>query len=255
MRHFNIAYTGAYNRRHKRVGHLYQGRYKAILVDKDSYLSELSRYVHVNPVRIGTQKMKSPDQQLRLLEKYRWSSLAGYLASRHKQAWVIYHEVLGQFGGSRSKYRQFVAEAIQQGYATPWKDLKAQVVLGSAEFFTKVKARVSHTGSRREQPAMRAFEAIDAEDVVNRVSRYLKVKAQELTKKRTPHRDYRSIAMELMYRYSKISQEEIGERFGGLDYSAVSRERKRLRERMQVDRSLRESAHAIEAMLTTKLKV
>jgi chromosomal replication initiation ATPase DnaA len=101
---------------------------------------------------------------------------------------------------------------------------------------------------------MRAFEAIDAEDVVNWVSRYLKLKAQELTKKRTPHRDYRSIAMELMYRYSKISQEEIGKRFGGLDYSAVNRERKRLRERMQLDRALRESAQAIDAMLIAKVR-
>lgn len=52
MRHFNIAYTGAYNRRYKRVGHLYQGRYKAILVEGDIYLLELSRYLHLNPIRI-----------------------------------------------------------------------------------------------------------------------------------------------------------------------------------------------------------
>ena len=52
MRHFNIAYTGAYNRRHKRVGHLYQGRYKAILVESGIYLLELSRYLHLNPIRI-----------------------------------------------------------------------------------------------------------------------------------------------------------------------------------------------------------
>jgi hypothetical protein len=61
--------------------------------------------------------------------------------------------------------------------------------------------------------------------------------------------------MELMYRYGKISQEEIGKRFGGLDYNAVRQERKRLRERTQVDRKLRESAHAIEAMLIKKLKI
>ena len=59
MRHFNISYTGAFNRRHRRVGHLYQGRYKAILLDKDSYLAELSRYVHLNPVRIKPHQGKS----------------------------------------------------------------------------------------------------------------------------------------------------------------------------------------------------
>jgi hypothetical protein len=106
---------------------------------KTAIYPELSRYVHVNPVRVGTQKSKSPDQQLRLLEEYRWSSLAGHLASHHRQGWIIYDEVLGQFGSSRSKYRQFVAEAIQEGYATPWKDLKAQVILGTGGFYTKLK--------------------------------------------------------------------------------------------------------------------
>ena len=66
MRHFNISYTSAFNRRHRRVGHLYQGRYKAILVDKDSYLLELSRYVHLNPVRIRPQHKRPVAEQLRL---------------------------------------------------------------------------------------------------------------------------------------------------------------------------------------------
>ncbi len=56
MRHFNITYTAAYNRRHNRIGHLYQGRFKAILIDADNYLLELSRYVHLNPVRLASYK-------------------------------------------------------------------------------------------------------------------------------------------------------------------------------------------------------
>ena len=84
MRHFNIAYTGWYNRRHRRVGHLYQGRYKAVLVEKDSYLLELSRYVHLNPVRIMPWKGRTGREQLRFLEQYRWSSLGviGELVAR-----------------------------------------------------------------------------------------------------------------------------------------------------------------------------
>src|SRR5437016_13111861 len=75
MRHFNIGYTGGYNRRHRRVGHLYQGRYKAILVEGDIYLLELSRYLHLNPIRIKPHKGKGFAEQRRVLEKYRWSSL------------------------------------------------------------------------------------------------------------------------------------------------------------------------------------
>ena len=63
MRHFNIAYIGYFNRRHKRVGHLYQGRYKAILVDKDAYLSVLSQYIHLNPVRIKALEKTDPREK------------------------------------------------------------------------------------------------------------------------------------------------------------------------------------------------
>ena len=134
MRHFNIAYTAAYNRRHKRVGHLYQGRFKAIVVEKDSYLLELSRYVHLNPVRINPHKEKGFQEQLRLLEKYSWSSLTDYLASKPRHPWVSYEEVLEQVEGSRRRYREFIEEGIKRGFDTPWENLKGQVVLGKEEF-------------------------------------------------------------------------------------------------------------------------
>ena len=133
MRHFNIAYTGAYNRRHKRVGHLYQGRYKAILVEGDTYLLELSRYLHLNPIRIKPHKGRGYNEQWRVLEKYRWSSLRGYLKASERESWVNYDEVLDQVGGSRSRYSQFIDEGIESGYDTPWEKLKGQVILGREE--------------------------------------------------------------------------------------------------------------------------
>lgn len=88
MRHFNISYTAAFNRRHRRVGHLYQGRYKAIVIDRDNYLLELSRYVHLNPVRVRPLRERDFPAQVRHLEKYRWSSLGGYLDVQRKESWV-----------------------------------------------------------------------------------------------------------------------------------------------------------------------
>jgi len=252
MRHFNISYTGAYNRRHKRIGHLYQGRYKAIVVEKDSYLLELSRYVHLNPVRVGPYRNSSHNEQLRILDKYRWSSLAGYGSAKEKQSWVSYDEVLGQLGSSRSKYREFISDGLKRGYATPWDEVKGQSVLGNEAFLEKLKDRIRKTRSRREQPALRVFETIDAGDVLKSVSRYFRIPEEELSKKRTIHRDYRAIAMELVHRHSRMSQEEIGKRFGTIDYSTVSRERKRLRGKMESDQSLKRSMEVIAAALDQK---
>ncbi len=79
MRHFNVSYTSVYNRRHNRVGHLYQGRYKAILIDQDSYLLELSRYVHLNPVRIGAHRKTRSKSKSANSRNTSWSSYPGYI--------------------------------------------------------------------------------------------------------------------------------------------------------------------------------
>ncbi|MGH7826390.1 MAG: hypothetical protein ACREQ7_14590, partial [Candidatus Binatia bacterium] len=72
MRQFNISYTGYYNRRHRRIGHLYQGRFKAVVVDKDSYLLELSRYVHLNPIRIKSKLQRPERERTGEILRYRW---------------------------------------------------------------------------------------------------------------------------------------------------------------------------------------
>ncbi len=249
MRHFNIGYTGAFNRRHRRVGHLYQGRFKAILVEKDSYLLELSRYVHLNPIRISPHRRREYREQVKVLERYAWSSLGGYLSLGKKQPWVTYDEVLGYVGGSRRKYGEFVEEGIRRGYDTPWEELKGQVVLGNEGFLERVKGRWDKGISKREQPSVRVFECVDPQTVLEEVGKYFKIKTEELQKKRTRYRDERGIGMELMYRHSGVSQVEIGRRIGNLDYTAVSRERKRLRERMEQDRELRRWVEQIEARL------
>ena len=247
MRHFNVSYTSVYNRRHNRVGHLYQGRYKAILIDQDSYLLELSRYVHLNPVRI--RQRKPIQEQIRELEKYRWSSYPGYLDGKKKQSWVRYDSVLGQIGESRAKYRQFVVEGMRRGYTTPWEDVTGQVILGEQDFVEKVKHRLGKPGSKREQPSVRQLEAKAPEAVYKAVVRYFGMVEKRLTGKRSGFRDERAIAMEMIYRYSGVSQAEIGKMFGGLDYTAVSRERTRLRQRLEELPALRKAVRELESIL------
>jgi putative transposase len=255
MRHFNISYTSSFNRRHRRVGHLYQGRYKAILVDKDSYLLELSRYVHLNPVRIRPQDKRPVAERISLLERYRWSSLAGYWDSKNKQGFVTYDSVLEQIGHSRRRYREFILDGINRGYATPWDSVEGQVVLGEEKFIERIKAELEEAGSRREQPGVRQLQAKAPARVIQAVARFFGVEEKRLTGKRTGLRDERAVAMELMYRNGGIGQVEIGRLMGGLDYTAVSRERKRLREKVEQEAHLRRAVSEIETQLMSKVKI
>jgi REP-associated tyrosine transposase len=252
MRHFNIAYTGTFNRRHRRVGHLYQGRYKAILVEKDSYLAELSRYVHLNPVRVKPYQNKTFSEQWKVLERYPWSSLSGYLSSTKRKPWIYYEEVLEQTGGRSQKYREFLDDGLRQGYETPWDRLHGQMVLAGEKFVTKLSKSLGKTPSKREQPASNALGKVPAKEVLETVSRHYRLKPEDIAKKRTRYRDERAMVMEVMHRFSRISQGEIGNYVGDLDYSAVSRERKRLREMADHNRDVAQSMERVERLFIQK---
>ena len=112
---FNTAYTVYYNRRHKRSGHLYQGRYKAIVIESDNYLLELSRYIHLNPVKIKQIKRLKISEQIDYLRKYRWSSNLGYGLLRHRNEFVCYLSVLCNLGGDNNEGRRGYREYIEEG--------------------------------------------------------------------------------------------------------------------------------------------
>ena len=136
MRQLNGIFTQSFNRRHKRVGHLFQGRFKAILVDKDAYLLELCRYIVLNPVRVkGSEKM----------DAWKWSSYWATAGLASMPPFLSIDWLLGQFGTNRraaqKRYREFVREGIKN---RPWDELKGQIYLGSDDFIE------SHSAKDRE---------------------------------------------------------------------------------------------------------
>ena len=136
MRQLNGVYTQSSNRRHRRVGHLFQGRFKAILVDRDAYLLELARYVVLNPVRAGL--VKRP-------ENWPWSSYRASLGLAPADDFLAVDALLGQFAQRRStaqaRYAKFVMEGIKA--SSPWGQLKGQVFLGDEQFVEQMQKRVS----------------------------------------------------------------------------------------------------------------
>lgn len=133
MRHLNGVYTQAFNRRHKRVGHVFQGRFKAVIVEKESHLLELCRYVVLNPVRAGM--VSAP-------RKWRWSSYSATGGEAKKESYLTTDWILSQFSETKSdarmKYRQFVKDGMTEKEA-PWEKLKGQVILGSDTFIERIR--------------------------------------------------------------------------------------------------------------------
>jgi len=144
MQRLGSGYTQYFNRRHQQVGHLFQGRYKAILCDKDSYLLELTRYLHLNPVR--AKVVKDPLD-------YQWSSYGGYVAESPGQQWLDSAEVLKQFSKkireARKLYRWFVLQGIGDGHKEEYYNVLEGRFLGDKEFAEEIKAKAEVAGSVR----------------------------------------------------------------------------------------------------------
>ena len=145
MRQLNGVCTQAFNRRHHRVGHLFQGRFKGVLVQKDSHFLEVCRYVVLNPVR--AKAVKHP-------RDWGWSSYRATAGKALISRCLTVDEVLSHFGQRRSaaqeKYRKYVSEGI--GRPTIWENLQAQILLGLEGFAQALKDHVAGKQQLREVP-------------------------------------------------------------------------------------------------------
>jgi putative transposase len=158
MRQLNGVYTQRFNRTHHRVGHVFQGRFKAILVEKDSYLLELARYVVLNPLRA---------KMVKRLEQWPWSS---YMATSGQVAtpdWLQCEFILSQFSAQRAraivKYAAFVHEGTGgKGLPNMWSQLQGQIYLGSEVFITNMQALVDKQSASAEIPRVQRQIAMHA---------------------------------------------------------------------------------------------
>ena len=152
MRQLNGVYTQAFNRRHERVGHVLQGRFKAIVVERDSYLLELCRYVVLNPVRARITRKP---------ETSAWSSYRATAGLTPAPPFLTVEWLLSQFGQQRAaaerKYRAFVAEGI--GQDSPWEQVQGQVLLGSERFVDRLWAQLQNKQAFTEIPREQRFAA------------------------------------------------------------------------------------------------
>ena len=135
MRQLNGVYTQNFNRRHQRVGHVFQGRYKAIMVEKDSYLLELSRYVVLNPVRA---------HMVNDVADWPWSSYRAMMNQTAQLKCLEVNWLLSQFGSNKQHARVHYQDFVRAGIGLPpvWDKLNNQIFLGNQDFVTTLQGRI-----------------------------------------------------------------------------------------------------------------
>ena len=245
---FNTAYTVYYNRKHKRTGHLYQGRYKAILIEKDSYLLVLSRYIHLNPVKITKIKRLSISEQIEYLRSYRWSSNLGYGLLRHRNAFMCYRDVLDYMGedtkNGRKGYREFVEEGLLTDVESPFDGIKGHVVLGESRFVDwlyESELKNAKPDKTEQSKSIELVKEVQQKLIIDTVCMVFEVEKTVLLKRRSVFREARMVYIDLCckYRLFHKSLRETGKELGDLTVGGMSQTRKRLRGKLRKNNSLR----------------
>jgi REP element-mobilizing transposase RayT len=232
----NSAYTTYFNVKRKRWGHLFQGRYKSIVIEKDAYLVELSRYVHLNPVRAGV--VQKP-------EDYGLSSYRSYLLP--KEETIVSRELIwGMISRSRKeapqRYKDFVESALSEPPPNPFENVYGGSILGTAPFVKDVLKQAADAIPRNETAQKRVLSStLRVDDVIHFLSRYFGM-PEDAVLHTSPYRAY---ALYLARKHTPTSSADIG-RYFAVTCSAVSKMGTRLKRRMESDPKLSGEMRRIE---------
>ena len=233
MQHINGAYTNYFNVKRKRSGHLFQGRYKAIVIEADEYVQELSRYIHLNPVRANM--VGKP-------EEYRWSSYLDYIGARKRPEWLETLFILDYFGKGEDrfrKYRGFVEELLGSEYESPLDSVVASTILGSESFVCELTEKhIDGKQKDRELPAARKLVNKPTPEAILAAAKDISGSS----------RTAKNASIYLCHKYSGAGLKEIGEKFG-IKESAVSQASRRFAQVLERDTELLKQVEKVRKSL------
>ena len=267
----NVSYSVWFNRRHDRAGHLFQGRFKSVVVEDNAGWQEVARYIHLNPVRVGALALNKHQQaagragaieapsakliaeRLSRLREFRWSSYRSYAGYGAEVGW-LWRQPLDRLCGGKTKaerraaLRQYTEQPVRQGtLERPWDRLVAGVVLGTEAFARQIFARTR--ANAREQPALRKLgQRLRWDDIVAAVEKAKGLTWAEFSPR---HGDWgRDAALWLGRKRARYTLGELGRLAGGMDYAAVGQAVSRFGKRLLTEAELRKSVSKIEQQLS-----
>ncbi len=244
MHYINSSYTTYTNVKRKRSGHLFQGRYKSIVVDKDSYLLELSRYMHLNPVR--AKIVEKP-------EDYPYSSYSAYISALGESL-VTQAVILEMFktkeSEARKQYRFFVESALDGEPESPMKEVYGGMILGSQEFIKDILAKIEEGELEKEAVSYRkALQApFGVEEVLSAVCRHYGISREEFAG--TGRGVIRKMFLYLMKKYTVATTREICEVLGDLKYEASAKMYQRFLKELAENSQLRKESAKLGKLLS-----
>lgn len=244
LRHIDGVYTQRFNRRHKAIGQLFAGRYKSILIDADTYLLQLVRYIHRNPVRAGI---------VTKLDDYPYSSHRAYISASPKSDWLSKDSVFGILSakpqGGKNAYMRFVQEDDSEEIKRFFGGKTVSPILGDDGFVKRVMERFSPLRVHREIPESRVFVPTigQVQDAVCAI--YHIEKGALLASKRGTANEPRNVAIYMARRQCGRTLEEIGTAFTIPTDSSVSSVINRIEMRQSKNQALRNRIELVKARL------
>ena len=239
MHKLNTSYTNYYNYHNNRIGHLFSGRYRAILVEKENYAMVLSSYIHLNPVRAGFINIEN-------ISDYPWCSYKYYVKSCEKPTFFETDLIINLCGGIKN-YQKYVQTQFKKDFK-PEKDIKANIILGSKDFFEWVRQKsLTHdwikTDDKKALNEFYNYKIINSENNIFKIKNVFTDNYSELTNSYK-----RKIIIYLLKKYTEMTLKEIGKEFE-ISVSAVSIGVKRFKKELLLKPKIAELVKEIELKL------
>lgn len=238
----NASYAMYFNTKRGRHGHLFQGRFKSILIDADEYFKHLSRYIHLNPIRVN---------MVEHLADYPWSSYRAFIGKEQSPQWLDTEYILEWFGKRRKHaqrtYQDFVETFDSNNEKNPSEDIVGGMMLGRPEFIDWVKSTfLSKRENESEISGLRYLQVRDTvEDVVKRVSDHFEIPVERILCKGIKKNLARDIAMFIARQTTGESVVGLGGYFGGVRGQAVTNRCNKVKELMVADRRIRRDVNRL----------
>lgn len=215
----NVSYAAYFNRKRQRQGHLFQGRFKSILVDADGYLKELSRYIHLNPLRADMVEQPA---------SYPWSSYPAFIGKQKAPDWLEMDWLLSLFGKGRRRackaYQAFVESVVPAAVENPVKDVVSGFILGGVEFVEWVKD--AYLSKRAEEGDIsqlkKAKPRPSPDDVVSAVCEEYGCDARDILQKGRKRNSARDMAIYLARELTGATGAQLGAYFGKISGAGVT---------------------------------
>jgi hypothetical protein len=244
MQWLGVTYTRRFNNRHSRSGHLFQGRFKSIVVENDAYVVELSCYIHRNPLQAGIVK--------RLID-FKWSSYPVYAYGRKGPQWLKTDLIFFLFSGQEAHqtYRDKVQNYAKEEKSL-WEDFRYGVIVGTQQFVDRIKAKYASERPHREVPQQRGLVGrINAKVFLEQASGLFNYDVHRFKKDGRLYgedKESRDLLVFLLWETGAYTNAEIGEAFG-VSYTAVSHIVKGVKTQMKANSEYKKNYELINSQI------